>query len=193
MKFREFHPFSAQNIMWLAAQYGAPTTVVEIGVFQGATTFNMVKQFAKNNSQYKHYAIDPFRKYDDMPHADTLEAEPIFRANLDECELSNHIEFIHETSWNGLMELHQRGVKADFIYVDGDHSSEGALDDIVLSFAMLKKGGILLCDDATDWRYQEHPARPTCRFSVDSFVHCNWNRLHVLRLPNNTQQGLQKA
>jgi len=50
----------------------------------------------------------------------------------------------------------------DFIYVDGDHNAAGVLEDMVLSWRLLKPGGIMLVDDyemkALDpWFYKSHP------------------------------------
>jgi len=39
-------------------EHGRPKTVIEIGVFEGATTFQMAQ--ASAGPEYKHYAIDPF-------------------------------------------------------------------------------------------------------------------------------------
>ena len=35
----------------------------------------------------------------------------------------------------------------DFIYIDGDHTNEGVFIDSVLSFPLLKNGGIIIFDD----------------------------------------------
>ncbi len=39
----------------------------------------------------------------------------------------------------------------DFIYIDGDHHAKNVMKDAVLSWPLLKKGGILIFDDY-DWR-----------------------------------------
>lgn len=49
----------------------------------------------------------------------------------------------------------------DFIYVDGDHNAAGVLEDMVLSWRLLKRGGVLLVDDyemkvLDKWFYKSH-------------------------------------
>jgi predicted O-methyltransferase YrrM len=88
--------------------------------------------------------------------------EPDMTSN-GERNLSHHKNvFIHrEYSETALPKFIIAGAKFDFIYVDGDHNAQGVLHDIVLSWKLLKVGGILLMDDyemeAVDpWHYASH-------------------------------------
>lgn len=92
----------------------------------------------------------------------------------------------------------------DFIYVDGDHNAPALLLDLVLSWKILKIGGILLIDDyemkAIDpWFYESnhlfknnprlnftHP-----RFAIDAFV--SIYRGQYKMIINNYQIGLLKS
>ena len=49
----------------------------------------------------------------------------------------------------------------DFIYIDGDHTAFAVLEDMVLSWKLLKIGGMLLVDDyemkiKDPWFYKSH-------------------------------------
>lgn len=57
----------------------------------------------------------------------------------------------------------------DFIYVDGGHDAAHALDDLALSWPLLRPGGVFICDD-----YQwEHPYLARLpRVAIDAFFAC---------------------
>jgi hypothetical protein len=113
--------------------YGPPKTVIEIGCFEGLTTFGLTELLSQQNPSYKHYAIDPYDMSDDLSLDVLNEAGQLFMSNLEEFKYKNNVEFIHDTSWNGLLKLLHRGVKADLIYIDGDHRAETVLNDLVLA------------------------------------------------------------
>ena len=186
-----FHDHTAASINWLTQQYGVPKTVIELGVFEGHTTFNMTAMFASQYKDYKHYAIDPHEESGDLESDVVTQAGKTFRANLEEFDLKNHIEYIPEYSWNGLMDLYKRGVKADLIYVDGDHRSPGVLEDLVLGFKLLVPGGIMLCDDVNGWRADR--LQDTPKLAVDSFIQCYWDKVDVIRMPVAYQLAFKKC
>ena len=197
MKFSViFHDFAQSSIMSLVRQYGNPKTVIEIGVFEGNTTFNMTDQFGRYNNEYKHYAIDPFGVSDDLPENVVDDAGKQFVENLESYELKDRIEFLNTTSSKGLVELINRGVKADLIYVDGDHRAQTVLEDMVLGFQALAVGGIMLCDDCVSWKHTDNKIsklQASPKLAVDAFVHCNWDRIEMLTLPNGWQTAFVRT
>lgn len=186
MKFDTvFHDYTEMSISWLVQQFGIPQTVIEIGVFEGHTTFNMTGFFAQQLPDYKHYAIDPHGESDDIEEDVVAKAGVRFRENLAEFPYKDNVEFLNKTSWEGLMELYNRGVQADLIYVDGDHRAATVLEDMILGFKILKKGGVMLCDDCVAW-YNEK-LQNTPKLAVDSFIHAYWDKIEMLRLPHGCQ------
>lgn len=192
----EFNSKLKDSVKFIIDKTSIPKNVVEIGVFQGYFTFNMTEMLAPNNSNYKHYSIDPYDKSDDLSTDMIEQAYKCFLHNMNICPYSNHIEHIRETSWNGMLQLLNRGIKADLIYVDGDHRASTVLDDLVIAFKLLKVGGVMLCDDSVSWgsiseneliKLDHSP-----RLAVDSFIHCNWSKIEVLVLPNGYQSAFIK-
>jgi predicted O-methyltransferase YrrM len=57
----------------------------------------------------------------------------------------------------------------DFIYVDGDHRAAGALQDIVISWPLLKKGGIMIMDD---YAWNGFPDNKNACVAMDAFLSC---------------------
>jgi predicted O-methyltransferase YrrM len=191
-----FHEFTQRSIQQLIGMYGAPRTVIEIGCFEGHTTFGLTEMLVQKNSNYKHYAIDPYDMSDDLALDVLNEAGQLFMSNLEEFKYKDNVEFIHDTSWNGLLKLLHRGVKADLIYIDGDHRAETVLNDLVLAFGLVDVGGVILCDDCVSWKHQDSEKRynlqSSPKLAVDNFIQCNWDKVEVLTLNNGYQTAFRK-
>ena len=76
----------------------------------------------------------------------------------------------------------------DFIYIDGSHLASDTLEDAVLVFPLLKKGGIMIFDDYTWGQGLDIYQRPC--FGVDAFVNVYGNQLIVLE--RNSQLIIKK-
>jgi cephalosporin hydroxylase len=191
-----FHEFTQRSVQQLIGMYGPPRTVIEIGCFEGHTTFGLTEMMVQKNSNYKHYAIDPYDMSDDLPLDVLNEAGQLFMSNLEEFKYKDNVEFIHDTSWNGLLKLLHRGVKADLIYIDGDHRAETVLNDLVLAFGLVDVGGVILCDDCVSWKHQDsekkYNLQSSPKLAVDNFIQCNWDKVEVLTLNNGYQTAFRK-
>lgn len=181
-----FHEFVDSSFEYLFNKFGAPKTVIEIGCYQGYFTFNMTNFIAAKNPNYKHICIDPFDHSPDIKEEDLKNAYKVFQNTLDTFPYKDNIWHIKKNSWDGLLQLINENVKAELIYIDGNHTSPVVLQDLVLSFELLKSGGAILCDDSVTWG-GDQKLQDTPRLAVDSFVHCFWDKIHVLNLPNSYQ------
>lgn len=185
---------STKNIKHIFERYvRTPSVTMEVGVFEGRTTFWMVDTYP---SITKHVAIDPFRGNYEVDETILDMVKDRFIDNLNECPNKTKIEFYENKSINVLPTLTEQ---FDFIYIDGDHTSSSVLEDLVLSFHLLKTGGVLLLDDATRWKYTKHSTNEKSgdpslspRLAIDSFIHCNWNRIEVLDIPDSSQIAILK-
>lgn len=171
----------------------APQKTIEVGVFEGQFSLWLLDNYA---SITHHVGIDSYRGNYEVDDTVMDIAYDRFLNNLDNCRHKHKFEFHRDTSLNALKSL---SGEFDFIYVDGDHTSSAVLEDLVLSFALLKPGGVILCDDASSWKYTHHSTKTKSpdpslspRMAVDSFIHCNWPRLDVLELPASSQVAFQK-
>jgi len=70
--------------------------------------------------------------------------------------------------------------KYDFIYIDGSHTTRDVLGDAVLSFDILKIGGIMTFDDY-NWTAYENPLLNP-KTGIDAFLICYQNQIKVLEL-----------
>jgi cephalosporin hydroxylase len=187
-------PNAMVNIHHIIKSNGVPNTIVEVGVYEGHTTFTMSDAYTQHNPNLKIYAIDP--------HVGSVEIEEDpeyinsnFMFNMEACKQKN-VEFIRKFSEDGLIDLINMGIKPEFIYIDGDHHACTVLTDLTLSFKMLQVGGIILCDDATDWKYTDKngtsAAQMSPRLAVETFIACNWHKIQIVQLPNMGQTAFRK-
>lgn len=182
------------NITDFINKYGVPNTIIEVGVFEGSTTFWLSDQLTPYNSGLKIYAIDPHVGSNDMTE-DFNVVQQNFVNNLNECQHKN-VTYIQKHSKDGLIDLINQKVQAELIYVDGDHKASEVLTDLVLSWQLLKVGGVILCDDTTTWRYTDkngtQSAQMSVRMAVEMFIQCNWHKLNILSLVDGTQTAFIK-
>lgn len=69
----------------------------------------------------------------------------------------------------------------DLIYIDANHTAPNVLEDMVLSFRMLRSGGVMICDDYTGGWGKNPLEFP--KLAIDSFVNCYWNKLDLILYP----------
>lgn len=187
-----FHDHTQHSIRRILTEDIVPQSTIEIGAFEGHTTFNMTAMLASQNPNYKHYVVDPFLASENLTTQVVDDARTVFMENLESFEFKNNIEVLEQKSFSGLIDLYLRGVKVDFIYVDGSHFAPDVLQDLVLGFELLNPGGVMLCDDAVSWRYGEH-IQDSPKIAIDSFIACNWKRLKVLEMPTGYQVAFRKT
>jgi hypothetical protein len=183
-----FHDHTQTSLMRIFQEVGIPSVVIELGCFEGDTTFN-VARFLQSQKEYAYFAVDPFQASENLRQEVVDEAKTQFIQNALEYP---RVELLEKPSFQALLELHAREVKADLIYVDGSHFAKDVLADAVLGFELLKVGGVMLFDDAMSWRYGE-AIQDSPKVAVDNFIQCNWDRLKVLEMPNGYQVAIQRT
>jgi len=123
--------------------------IIELGTFEGRTSFYLLDNIPKSYVT----AVDP------NVH------EPNFSDNFKEWVKDNNPNRFYwrrEYSFDFLINEYVEGRrKYDMVYIDGDHNSCGVLEDAILSWKILKVGGILLFDDYNmkvldNWFYISH-------------------------------------
>lgn len=110
---------------------GQPCKVIEIGVFEGRSTVWLLENIL-THPEARIICLD-------------VVAQPPFWSNVEACGGKEKTQLLLGLSGENLRTLPLG--EADFIYVDGSHNAPDVLEDSVLSFRLLKSGGILAFDD----------------------------------------------
>ena len=121
-----------------------PINYLEIGAFYGANVISVANSYALHKDS-KLYCIDPWKDYDDYPEFKN-EIEKIYDIFLNNIEKIKDKVIINRGYSNNEI-LKFKDEIFDIIYIDGNHEPNYVLEDAILSFKKLKKGGIMIFDD----------------------------------------------
>ena len=130
---------------------------LEIGTYEGRTSTWLLDNIPNCNMTL----VDP-------------DPGPYFHYNFRWWFNSKHLRWIEKYSYEAL--VNERGNQYDLIYIDGDHNASGVLEDAILSWRLLKIGGILLFDDYlmkidNPWFYIMHAEFQTHKEDGLTFQH----------------------
>jgi len=170
------------QLMPLAGKFGL--RFLQIGAFTGNASVWMVDNvLTQRNSILED--VDTWSGSDEQEHKEmdwldverTYDSKIVFRPNIIKYKMDSK-EFLRSIE----------KVTFDFIYIDGDHTAEGVLQDAVLGWRLLKPGGIMAFDDYL-W---EDPRGIEFQpgWSIDTFVGAVKDESEVLL--SNSQVWLRK-
>ena len=172
-----------------------PKKILEIGSYEGASACYLIQKLAQSNpieihcvdawnnemsedTDYKYYGSN----------IDMKAVESRFRKNT-KLAIENVSEkvdlFIHKGfSDDQLIKLWSSGKKDyfDFIYIDGSHLGPDVLTDAVLSFRLLKIGGVMAFDDYL-WSAKNKDLTRVPKLAIDSFVNLFSLKLSIFNAP----------
>lgn len=119
---------------------------LEIGTFYGANILSVAKSYGLH-SDSKLYCIDPWKDYADYPEYKNMQSTIYEKCmqNIENSGVKDKIIVNRGYSNNEIPKFQDDFF--DIIYIDGNHEPEYILEDAVLSFRKLKKGGIMIFDD----------------------------------------------
>ena len=127
---------------------------LEIGCFEGRATLWMLENILTNETS-KITVMDTFEGSSEHKEngLDLSNLKDIFIDNIS--EYRNKVK-IEQGYSQDILRKYDTREQFDLIYIDGSHHSIDVLEDAVLSFRLLKRGGILAFDDYT-WMLPDTP------------------------------------
>lgn len=137
---------------YLAHLADTPCRILEIGCYEGRATVWLLENIA-THSQAAIDCID-------------VAEQPSFGKNI---LAARSPEKVHLETGHSRDLLRSYPANAfDFIYVDGGHGAVDVLEDAVLSFLLLKRGGIIAFDDFK-WKDRASP-HGTPKSAINAFL-----------------------
>jgi predicted O-methyltransferase YrrM len=171
----------------------APSRVLEIGSFEGASACFLIEHIAAQRPLELH-CIDTWQGgFEHRPggHAtsDMVQVEQSFRANvqtaLSSAACAVKVQVHRDRSDRALLRLladvgHNY---FDMVYVDGSHEAPDVLFDAVTSFKLLRVGGLLVFDDYL-WSAQSAPdLLKSPKIAIDAFTSVHAAKIRMLTAP----------
>ena len=129
-----------------------PRLIVEIGVYEGASTCWWSDNFMDHPSS-RLISIDPFTGNDEyrqnrekFPTLDDIEL--IARTNAAKSKNAGKIDIRKGCSWDLFPALNvELKQPIDILYIDGEHTPNAVCRDLALYYPLLRSGGALILDD----------------------------------------------
>jgi predicted O-methyltransferase YrrM len=128
------------------SEINEPIKVLEIGTYTGISLINIVKLIPNSTG----YGVDLWNSYNEndlLSKMDDLQIEASFHKNIKMERMEGRVFGIKGDSSKVLMDMVVKNNMYDFIYVDGSHLMLDCYLDLILSWKILNKGGILAIDD----------------------------------------------
>lgn len=177
--------FSSHMPVWkrvLAAYVGKPSVeYLEVGLYEGMSALWMLDNVLTNETAHLT-GIDPFLG----------DYEQTFAENLEQSGSSQKATVIKGFSQLVLRKLTPNSY--DIIYIDGSHATKDVLEDAVLSWRLLKQGGILIFDDyvwiGLGFHCEFDAAGDYPKPAIDAFATCFSDEIEVIH--NSSQLIIRK-
>jgi tetratricopeptide (TPR) repeat protein len=142
------------NNTYVKVRNGKTIKVLEVGTYAGISLINIVKLIPNSIG----FGLDKWSNYIEcedcnnktvemLNNMDELKVEASFYKNIDTSGLKDRIQGVKGDSYEVLFEMMKENKMFDFIYVDGSHLSFDCYSDLMISWRLLEKGGILAIDD----------------------------------------------
>ena len=135
-------------------------SLLEIGSYEGRSAIFFADIFRDS----KISCVDTWSGSDEHENINFKSIEDNFDQNVKFLIDNKSLTKFKMTSDNF---FNQNNAKFDFVYVDGDHSRDQVLKDIINSWSVLNSNGFLLVDDYMWWFYKDlknNPAYPVNKF-----------------------------
>jgi len=114
-----------------------PDLSIEVGLAYGFSTIFLLDSMFENRYG-RHIAIDPFQK---------SYWSGIGAAAVEQLGFTDRFTWLDERSDAALSRMNAQGVRAQYVYIDGNHTFDAALIDFCCSDQILDVGGVIIIDD----------------------------------------------
>lgn len=147
---------------------------LEIGCFEGRATIWLLQNILTHSTS-TITCIDTFEGSIEHKERDNIEYT-IYNFLHNIKNYKNKINIIINKSQVFLKQI--KNEIYDFIYIDGDHNSWSVLEDAILSFSVLKIGGIIIFDDYLWKHFDNEIYNP--QIAIDAFLNIYQNKIKIL-------------
>ena len=131
--------------------------ILEIGSYHGANACSLLKTYGKNHAESEIHCCDPWYDYEGYQEYKDKQISnySTFIKNISKLSAEDMKKiYIHRMlSENCITRFPDESF--DIIYIDGNHESKYVLEDSIISYKKIKKGGWIIWDDIHDKQVSE--------------------------------------
>ena len=148
-----FSKYSRYRHIYLTLLNLRPKTILEIGVYRGIRSYEMISLASDLNSSIKYYGFDLFEKITKKKNKLELSKQPLPKKEI-EAKLNSFknskVKLISGDTQITLKKFIKSKTKIDFIFIDGGHSIKTILSDWKNVKKVMSKKSIVIFDDYYD-------------------------------------------
>ncbi|MEQ9618057.1 MAG: CmcI family methyltransferase [Deltaproteobacteria bacterium] len=148
------HPISIYpevgEVLYALARNVKPKVAVEIGSFIGYSAICIAQAIEDNKqTQGNMYAIDNFLPHINNPNLPIDIENPLelAKTNVEKAGLMHRVNFIKGFSTDVAPKLLSQIKNIDLLFIDGDHTYKGTLNDYNIYNGKVRKGGLIIFHD----------------------------------------------
>lgn len=166
---------------------GKPARYLEIGVWNGNSIVWMLKNVLTHKDALA-IGVDAWRPTAEFSKATVDEARAIAEARCKRFGNKVQLTESKSVSWFVMVGCIRTIEQWDCIYIDGDHSPRGVMLDLLLSWPLLKAGGLMILDDYYEIRRGNRGVKP----AVDAVLPVAFAGQYNILFSDKYQIGLEK-
>jgi predicted O-methyltransferase YrrM len=154
-----------------------PVNMLEVGSFEGRSSVWFLTEVLTDPDS-KITCVDWFNGSEEHEHdgLDVSNIQKIFESNIEQTGVAGKVTKLIGKSQEILRTLPIDNFQ--IIYIDGSHKASDVLEDAVLSFRLLKSGGVMMFDDYEWPRNQPETEKP--KLGIDSFLTAYAGQFEIL-------------
>lgn len=181
--------FTNHTILWDAVfESFKPKRILEIGSFEGRSATYIIEKASEYANPLELFCLDTWAGGEELQGLDFASIEARFDKNVKVACEGKQVALVKAKGRSvvSLSTMISKNIRNfDLIYIDGSHLACDALVDAVLSFELLKVGGIMIFDDYNSPNPADDPQ--FCKLGIDAFM--NTYRNKVKRIPFKVDEG----
>ena len=156
--------------------------LLEIGSYEGRSAVWLIENVLKPQGGGQLYCIDPWSpEWEEAPGLWNM-VEQRFDRNVAFATQGSVKTIVHKRKGKSIFQLCKLVAEGhsesfDCVYIDGNHQAAEVLSDIVIAFELVRKGGLIICDDYL-WKVSDNPLLGP-KVAIDAFSNIFFDKLSI--------------
>ena len=161
--------------------------MLEIGCNEGRSSVWFLQNVLAHEDS-RLTVIDTFNDADNYKKSTAKKTplQKVFEANIKEIDAGKKV-FVYKGNSQEVMRTMPTMPRFDIAYIDGSHFVSDVMEDLIYSYRMVKKGGLIICDDYmlgfngyNDNGYDKWVEKDLPKNAIDAFIRLFYRDVEVV-------------